>query len=51
MARPFLLAQVSDLHIATRGRLASGGVDTPGMVRACVVAPHTMYVGEFAAVR
>jgi 3',5'-cyclic AMP phosphodiesterase CpdA len=36
MARPFLLAQVSDLHVMTSGRLARSGVDTPGMVRSCV---------------
>jgi Icc protein len=34
--RPFLLAQISDLHIMTRGRLARSGVDTPAMVRSCV---------------
>lgn len=36
MARPFLLAQVSDLHIKAGGALCYGRVDTAGMLRACV---------------
>ncbi|MBA3775213.1 MAG: phosphodiesterase [Betaproteobacteria bacterium] len=36
MTRPFLLAQLSDLHIKAHGRLAYGRVDTVGMLRACV---------------
>lgn len=34
--RPFLLAQLSDLHIMAHGRLAYGVVDTASMLRACV---------------
>ena len=34
--RPFLLAQISDLHITARGRVTYGVVDTVGMLRACV---------------
>jgi Icc protein len=36
MTRPFLLAQISDLHIRARGQLANRVVDTAGMLRACV---------------
>ena len=36
MARPFLLAQLTDLHVMAHGRLARAGVDTPAMVRRCV---------------
>lgn len=36
MTAPFLLAQLSDLHIGTRGGLAYGVVDTAGMLSACV---------------
>ena len=36
MPRPFLLAQLSDLHVKIPGRLAYGVVDTVSMVRACV---------------
>lgn len=34
--QPFLLAQLSDLHIKAHGRLAYGVVDTVSMLRACV---------------
>ena len=33
---PFILAQVSDLHVQAGGRLAYGRVDTTAMFRACV---------------
>lgn len=33
---PFVLAQISDLHIKARGALVCGVVDSAGMVRACV---------------
>jgi len=36
MKRPFLLAQVSDLHVKAQGQLSYGVVDTSGMLRACV---------------
>lgn len=36
MARPFLLAQVSDLHIKTGGKRSYRIVDTAGMLRACI---------------
>jgi 3',5'-cyclic AMP phosphodiesterase CpdA len=36
MTQPFLLAQISDLHIKARGELAYRVVDTAGMLRACV---------------
>ena len=36
MDRPFILAQVSDLHIKAGGRLSYRVVDTAGMLRACV---------------
>ena len=36
MTQPFLLAQISDLHITAAGRLSYRVVDTVGMVRACV---------------
>jgi len=36
MTRPFVLAQISDLHITAGGRLSYRVVDTAGMVRACV---------------
>lgn len=36
MATPFVLAQVSDLHIRARGALSYKVVDTAGMFRACV---------------
>jgi len=36
MARPFLLAQVTDLHIRVRGELCLGKVDTTAMLQACV---------------
>lgn len=36
MAPPFLLAQISDLHITRRGHPAYGVVDTAGMMDACV---------------
>ena len=36
MSRPFLLAQLSDLHVRTDSALSSGVVDTAGMLRACV---------------
>jgi 3',5'-cyclic-AMP phosphodiesterase len=36
MARPFLLAQVSDLHIKAAGRLSYRVVDTAAMLRACI---------------
>jgi len=36
MPAPFLLAQLSDLHIGTRGRLAYGVVNTAEMLSACV---------------
>src|SRR5688572_24943772 len=35
MERPFLLAQVSDLHVRARGELSYRVVDTAGMLRAC----------------
>jgi 3',5'-cyclic-AMP phosphodiesterase len=34
--RPFLLAQVSDLHVKARGELSYKVVDTAAMLRACV---------------
>jgi 3',5'-cyclic-AMP phosphodiesterase len=34
--KPFLLAQVSDLHIKAAGRLSYRVVDTAGMLRACI---------------
>ena len=34
--QPFVLAQISDLHIKARGTLAYGVVDVAGMLRACV---------------
>lgn len=34
--RPFLLAQVSDLHLTAGGRLSYGIVDTAAMLRACI---------------
>lgn len=36
MTQPFLLAQISDLHIKVRGELSYRVVDTPGMLSACV---------------
>ena len=36
MERPFLLAQVSDLHVKARGELSYKVVDTAGMLRSCV---------------
>ena len=36
MTQPFLLAQISDLHIKARGELSYRVVDTAGMLRACV---------------
>jgi 3',5'-cyclic AMP phosphodiesterase CpdA len=36
MAQPFLLAQLSDLHIKARGELSYGVVDTAAMLRDCV---------------
>ena len=36
MTQPFLLAQISDLHITAAGRLSYRVVDTVGMARACV---------------
>jgi 3',5'-cyclic AMP phosphodiesterase CpdA len=36
MSRPFVLAQLSDLHITAAGRPLRGIVDTSGMLRACV---------------
>ena len=36
MARPFLLAQISDLHIRGHGELSYKVVDTAAMLRACV---------------
>lgn len=36
MARPFLVAQVSDMHIKARGRLSYRVVDTAAMLRACL---------------
>jgi hypothetical protein len=36
MTQPFLLAQISDLHITAAGRLSYRVVDTVGMTRACV---------------
>lgn len=36
MAKPFLIAQVSDLHIKAGGRLSYQVVDTAGMLRACI---------------
>jgi 3',5'-cyclic-AMP phosphodiesterase len=35
-SRPFLLAQLSDLHIKADGELSYGVVDTAAMLRACV---------------
>lgn len=35
-ARPFLLAQISDLHVRTHGELSYRVVDTAAMLRACV---------------
>ena len=34
--KPFLLAQVSDLHVRARGELSYRVVDTGAMLRACV---------------
>ena len=36
MAKPFLIAQVSDLHIKAAGKLSYRIVDTAGMLRACI---------------
>ncbi len=36
MTKPFLLAQVSDMHIKAAGKLSYGVVDTTGMLRACI---------------
>lgn len=36
MTQPFLLAQISDLHITASGRLSYRVVDSVGMARACV---------------
>jgi Icc protein len=36
LTSPFLVAQVSDLHIKAKGRLSYRVVDTAGMLRACV---------------
>jgi Icc protein len=36
VARPFLIAQVSDLHIKAAGKLSYRIVDTAGMLRACI---------------
>ena len=36
MAQPFLLAQISDLHVTAGGRLSYRVVDTVAMARACV---------------
>ena len=36
MTQPFLLAQISDLHVTARGELSYRVVDTVGMLRACV---------------
>ncbi len=36
MAKPFLIAQVSDLHIKAGGKLSYKVVDTAGMLRACI---------------
>src|SRR5688500_6574335 len=36
MIRPFLLAQISDLHIGARPELSYQVVDTHAMLRACV---------------
>lgn len=36
MQRPFLVAQLSDLHIKAAGRLSYRVVDTAGMLRACI---------------
>jgi len=36
MVRPFVLAQISDLHIKTGGRLSYGVFDAAEMLRACV---------------
>ena len=40
MAKPFIIAQVSDLHIKAGGKLSYGVVDTAGMLRACVAHMH-----------
>ena len=37
MTQPFLLAQLSDLHVKARGELSYRVVDTAGMLRKCVV--------------
>ena len=36
MEKPFLLAQVSDMHIKAAGKLSYRIVDTAGMLRACI---------------
>src|SRR3954469_5836710 len=36
MAKPFLIAQISDLHIKAAGKLSYKIVDTAGMLRACI---------------
>jgi 3',5'-cyclic AMP phosphodiesterase CpdA len=36
MTKPFLLAQISDLHIGASAELSFGRLDTSGMLRACV---------------
>jgi len=36
MTQPFLLAQISDLHVKARGELSYRVVDTVGLLRACV---------------
>lgn len=36
MSAPFLLAQLSDLHVAAEGKLCMGRIDTAAMLAACV---------------
>ena len=42
MARPFIVAQVSDLHIKAHGKLSYRVVDTAGMLDACVDRLNTL---------
>ena len=44
MLQPFLLAQLSDLHVKARGELSYRVVDTAGLLRACV--KHVLALGR-----
>src|SRR4051794_15496781 len=42
MTKPFIVAQVSDLHIKAGGKLSYKVVDTAGMLRACIAHMLTL---------